>query len=267
MTQRRHTEEQIRSKLAAVHKRLQDGEALEHAIDKEGIPRSTYFRWKKSHGAALLPAVNKDWYALARTWNCDLSRKFDIGSGRAVEDVVAEAFSMIYGTPAAPRLTVEIDQLHGLLKALEPLTETFAALDPPARGTLEELLDPGGRGASMAYLVERLLALIPELEEYVEALEQHALELGDTAGGPDRDPRTERIVAALAVIFAKFSGSQPTYVTDSDDGRPISSFAHFVSDALRHFGPELNIPKTAIREATRHAAARVNWRHAVNNKN
>lgn len=59
MARRRHTPEQIISKLRAIEVHTHSGKTAEQAARQEGITEQTYYRWRKEYGGLKLDQAKR----------------------------------------------------------------------------------------------------------------------------------------------------------------------------------------------------------------
>lgn len=116
----------------------------------------------------------------------------------------------------------------------------------------------------MANLFARAMALRVDLEEYIEALDDHADEMGETAGGPAVDPRVERCVTALAHLYVAHWREEPHHTLV--EGLPSSPFNRFVEDVRGHFLRQFDLLDSAFTEAMQDASSGIDWLEDIRNQ-
>ncbi len=122
-----------------------------------------------------------------------------------------------------------------------------------------EIREGVGKKRNFLDLYGATRALEPSLTTLMEEREVFAREAAAHGLGPLRDPRTARLVAALATIWNQFSGKRPSHTVDPSSQLPVSPFNDFFDSVRRHFLRDVEISDHAIMEAMQHISARIDW--------
>ena len=233
--------------------------SVKAACQEAGIAPATYYRYRKSVGGHVLPALRKDWYQLAREWECFVFGQLSPVEASHLRYEVANAVDRCFGLPSRARETDIRDQLRRLDKALCEVFSTYDDIGRDARGLVDEIHGSTGAQLSFASLVDRLRPLARQVTELAKGMEEIAEETGAARGGRDHDSRIDGLIVALATLYAWRIRKPPYHTICHDDGEPSSEFNIFVDDVFRHFLLELEVPPNALIEAMRHAAARIDY--------
>ncbi len=251
--------------IAKVDELRRQGRSVSNACRSARVPTSTYYRHASKSGGRF-PALRRDWRSLATTFKPG-SKKLSKIDRRDLRHDLAQAFSTTFGRDGHTRTGKQLaDELEKLWQAMGRAIACFDGLSPQAQSWLDEVPEPhasdleGPIGPALDQLRSHHMALPHIIEDL-----RGAKRLNDRGrGGPTADPRLVPLVTRLAAIYAKYIRQPPAH-TFNAYGPPdfTASYNRFVLRAFRHFLKGHPVRPTALREAMRHAAARVDWQHDV----
>lgn len=255
MPTKRFTEKQI---LRALQWRKQ-GKPVATICRELQISPATLYRHLSDRNSVRWPAIDRDWHELSKSWQCVLIERVASEAARRLRREVGLVFRQVFSRPAENRTTVTARELRSFTSDLQRCLDAYDALSERAQDHLEEIREQSDVGESLPSLLARVKSLAGQAKDHTQALSGHVLQKGQAAGGRHADPRIPRAVVALATVYAREFRQHPLHRTDPDSGEPIGEFNSFVEEAFDHFVPDLRPPKTALREAMRHAAARIDY--------
>lgn len=245
--------------LERVEAKRHQGLSVAEACKAVNLSPATYYRWRNFYGLGIKPAIIKDWNELARSWECFIFGQVTPEIARDLRFDVARAVAGAFGVPSPPRLTLQRDRLAKFRDQLKLAFSAYDELDRETAGFLEEIAERDGYRKPFSTLFERLRPFLEQIGELIKGLDEEAIAYGEALGGPDHDPRIQRLVVGLAVIYQNHVGKPPRHTTDKETGGHLSEFNTFVEDVFEYFLGDQDLPPTAMREAMRHAAARLDW--------
>ena len=256
--------EEMKRSVFKVEAIMAAGIPLEEACKRTRLSRSTYYRYKNKLAQDRTSGIIVDWSAMAQDWSPNGVDEWPEKQLLALRRDVAAALLAAWGSEAMTRSRIPRQQLSDFINAFANACDAFAELDEPALFHLKELHEPRGQQSPFARLFERTMALRVELSEYIDALDDDAEEMGETAGGPAVDPRIGRCVMGLAHIYVAYWREEPHHTLV--DGLPTSPFNRFVEDVRRHFLRDFDLSDNAFTDAMQHVCARIDWSDDIKNQ-
>ena len=244
------------------------------ACKQVGISEATFYRYR-SELKSKYPPIRRNWRVLAKTFRPELKSRVDPALWRLFLRRLPDDLRQIFQKPSRPRDTLARDELSELLKSLGMLANCYCNLDPTTRGYLEEARETGGHHAPFSAAFDRVLALIPSIEELRDGLTPTP-HRDEHYSGPLPDDRAAKFVMLLAIAYCDMTGRNPTYTIPvnpdgqdaSDEGEaaptdrpavPDSEFIRFVHQARDHFLAGTHIAKLTLHDQIRDCCARIDW--------
>ena len=247
--------------VSRVQKLTMQGRTVAAACKELGLAPATYYRYRKSTGGHIRPAIRKDWSRKARDWQHPLLDQLPTHQARNFRYAVADAVRGCFSIPAPIRQADMRDQLRELGEAITALLETYDGLGPDVHGLVDDIAGRSYTHQAFASTVHDFRHFAKEVSTLARGLSETAKESGSASGGPDRDSRIDNLTVALATLYARYTGKLPVHTYDpyGVESLPSSEFNKLVFGVFDHFLPELQVGRHTLVAAMRHAAARIDY--------
>lgn len=261
MTKRRLSPDEADDIVGRIQELTKQGRTVAGACKERGLAPATYYRYRKSTGAHIRPALNKDWKHIARDWRHPLLDQLPTHQARNFRYAVADAVRGCFGVAAAIRQSDMRDQLRELGEAITALLETYDGLGPDVHGLVDDIAGQSYTHPAFASTVHDLRHFAKEVSTLAQGLSETVEESGSASGGPDHDSRIDNLAVALATLYARHTGKLPVHTYDpyGVESLPSSEFNKLVFGVFDHFLPELQVGRHTLVTAMRHAAARIDY--------
>lgn len=261
MSRSRTDPEVINQVIALVAK----GNTVEAACQTVGIAPATYYRHKAAQPVVAATIDRKTVHERLPSLRDRLTKHCWTNATEAPPEPdallrrIAQATSTIFGGQPPPRRRTQDPALDDLIDALLKVEASLPRLSHQADGLVEGTCEPDGPKASLKDLLERAVAMLPELSARRDALLEHARATGDAAGGPNTDPRVGALTTVLADIYADQTGQRPTYSEDPESGVPTSAYGFLVENTFQTLLHDIVEHEHAWRDAAKFAARRFDY--------